>query len=51
MSIPSRAELADRYLTQRPFGPYPVQAEALLAWFTVEQGGCWSARRPAWARP
>src|SRR5207245_2663916 len=38
MSIPSRAELADRYLTQLPYTPYPVQEEALLAWFTVEQG-------------
>src|SRR5947209_14984757 len=38
MSIPSRAELADRYLTQLPYTPYPVQEDALLAWFTVEQG-------------
>src|SRR5438105_6551694 len=38
MSIPTRAELADRYLTQLPYTPYPVQEEALLAWFTVEQG-------------
>jgi len=38
MSIPSRAELADRYLMQLPYTPYPVQEEALLAWFTVEQG-------------
>ncbi|MBV9123132.1 MAG: DEAD/DEAH box helicase [Planctomycetes bacterium] len=35
---PSRAELADRYLEQLPYSPYPVQEEALLAWFTAEQG-------------
>src|SRR5262245_13550613 len=36
--IPSRAELADRYLEQLPHTPYSVQEEALLAWFTAEQG-------------
>jgi superfamily II DNA/RNA helicase len=36
--IPSRDELAERYLAQLPYAPYPVQEEALLAWFTVEQG-------------
>src|SRR5688500_17675266 len=35
---PTRAELADRYLDQLPYSPYPVQEEALLAWFTAEQG-------------
>src|SRR5947199_6075049 len=35
---PTRAELADRYLEQLPYAPYPVQEEALLAWFTAEQG-------------
>src|SRR5947199_7629968 len=35
---PTRAELADRYLEQLPYTPYPVQEEALLAWFTAEQG-------------
>ncbi len=34
----SRDELADRYLGQLPYPPYPVQEEALLAWFTAEQG-------------
>jgi superfamily II DNA/RNA helicase len=37
-SPPTRAELADRYLEQLPYTPYPVQEEALLAWFTAEQG-------------
>jgi len=35
---PSRDELAARYLDTLPFEPYPVQEEALLAWFTAEQG-------------
>src|SRR5437899_1145287 len=35
---PTRAELADMYLGQLPYTPYPVQEDALLAWFTVEQG-------------
>src|SRR5215472_18670097 len=34
----TRAELADRYLEQLPYTPYPVQEEALLAWFTASQG-------------
>src|SRR5437588_9157802 len=38
MSIPTRTELADQYLAQLPYAPYPVQEEALLAWFTAEQG-------------
>src|SRR2546425_1148269 len=38
MSAPSRTELAERYLAQLPYAPYPVQEEALLAWFTAEQG-------------
>jgi superfamily II DNA/RNA helicase len=36
--LPSRSELADQYLAQLPYTPYPVQEEALLAWFTAEQG-------------
>jgi superfamily II DNA/RNA helicase len=36
--MPSRSELCDRYLEQLPYPPYPVQEEALLAWFTAEQG-------------
>src|SRR6201993_2973592 len=35
---PTRSELAERYLAQLPYAPYPVQEEALLAWFTAEQG-------------
>lgn len=35
---PSRSELADRYLGQLPYVPYPVQEEALLSWFTSEKG-------------
>jgi superfamily II DNA/RNA helicase len=38
VSAPSRDELASRYLDQLPFEPYPVQEEALLAWFTAEEG-------------
>jgi superfamily II DNA/RNA helicase len=34
----SRDELANDYLEQLPYPPYPVQEEALLAWFTAEQG-------------
>jgi len=34
----TRDELASQYLDQLPFPPYPVQEEALLAWFTAEQG-------------
>src|SRR6266446_5038472 len=34
----TRSELCDRYLEALPFPPYPVQEEALLAWFTAEQG-------------
>ena len=35
---PSRDQLASAYLDQLPFPPYPVQEEALLTWFTAEQG-------------
>src|SRR5437660_6675558 len=38
MSIPTRTELADQYLAQLPYAPYPIQENALLAWFTAEQG-------------
>src|SRR5262249_14595632 len=37
-AMPSRDELATTYLDQLPYPPYPVQEEALLAWFTAEQG-------------
>src|SRR5262249_46398053 len=35
---PTRDELAQRYLDQLPYTPYPVQEEALLAWFTADHG-------------
>src|SRR5271170_3933283 len=35
---PSRTELAEQYIAQLPYPPYPVQEEALLAWFRAEQG-------------
>jgi superfamily II DNA/RNA helicase len=31
-------DLAAKYLDQLPYVPYPVQEEALLAWFTSEEG-------------
>ncbi len=34
----SRDDLADLYLSQLPYTPYPVQEEALLTWFTTDQG-------------
>src|SRR5262250_1095143 len=37
-SAPTRDELAQKYFEQLPYPPYPVQEEALLAWFTSEQG-------------
>src|SRR5262245_39520264 len=36
--MPTRDELAAAYFEQLPYTPYPVQEEALLAWFTAEQG-------------
>ncbi|MBX3443421.1 MAG: DEAD/DEAH box helicase [Planctomyces sp.] len=35
---PARDDLAARYLDQLPYPPYPVQEEALLAWFTAPEG-------------
>jgi superfamily II DNA/RNA helicase len=35
---PTRDGLAEQYLAQLPYTPYPVQEDALLAWFTAEQG-------------
>ncbi|MBP90307.1 MAG: helicase [Planctomycetaceae bacterium] len=37
-AIPTRDELANDYLDQLEFDPYPVQEEALLTWFTSDQG-------------
>lgn len=34
----SRDDIAERYIDQLPFAPYPFQEEALLAWFSTEQG-------------
>jgi superfamily II DNA/RNA helicase len=36
--VVSRDELCGRYLDLLPYAPYPVQEEALLAWFTSNQG-------------
>ncbi|MCI0456591.1 MAG: DEAD/DEAH box helicase [Gemmataceae bacterium] len=35
---PNRDELADLYINQLPYTPYPVQEEALLTWFTTDPG-------------
>src|SRR5580692_7522062 len=37
-ATPARDQLAEQYLAQLPYVPYPVQEDALLAWFTSEQG-------------
>ncbi|MEM7313264.1 MAG: DEAD/DEAH box helicase family protein, partial [Planctomycetota bacterium] len=37
-STPSRDDLCEAYLDLLPFEPYPVQEEALFAWFAAEQG-------------
>lgn len=34
----TRDDLAEQYLAQLPYTPYSIQEEALLAWFTAEQG-------------
>ena len=48
----TRDELATKYLEQLPYPPYPVQEEALLAWFTSDQGVlvCAPTIRPALRR-
>ncbi len=38
MPPPTRDALATQYLDQLPYAPYPVQEEALIGWFTAEQG-------------
>src|SRR5438309_2504290 len=38
MASPTRDRLAEDYLAQLPYAPYPVQEDALLAWFTAPQG-------------
>ncbi|MGE3778877.1 MAG: DEAD/DEAH box helicase, partial [Pirellulaceae bacterium] len=37
-AVPTRDELAQMYFDQLPFPPYRVQEDALLQWFTAEQG-------------
>ena len=37
-AVPTRDELATRYLDQLPYTPYPLQEEALLSWFSADQG-------------
>jgi len=37
-TTPSRDELAELYLDQLAYEPYPFQEEALLGWFSAEQG-------------
>ncbi|MBN2023434.1 MAG: DEAD/DEAH box helicase [Pirellulales bacterium] len=37
-TTPTRDDLVERYLDQLPFEPYPLQEEALLAWFSAKQG-------------
>jgi len=36
--MPTRDELANLYLEQLPYPPYAVQEDALLAWFTSDEG-------------
>src|SRR5438874_4916038 len=38
MTTPSRDDLAERYLAQLPYTAYPLQEDALLSWFTADQG-------------
>jgi superfamily II DNA/RNA helicase len=38
MIVPSRDELGTKYFEQLPYPPYPVQEEAMLAWFTSDHG-------------
>ena len=37
-NLPSRDDLALRYLDQLPYSPYPVQEQALLTWFSTDEG-------------
>ncbi len=34
----TRGEIANLYFESLPYPPYPVQEEAMLAWFTADQG-------------
>lgn len=35
---PTRDDIAEAYLEQLPYEPYPFQEEAILSWFSSEQG-------------
>ena len=35
---PTRSDLAEQYLATLPYDPYPVQEEAILEWFTNDEG-------------
>ena len=37
-NTPDRGDLATQYLDTLPYTPYPLQEEALLAWFTAKEG-------------
>src|SRR5579859_8081551 len=37
-AVLTRDELALKYLEQLPFAPYPVQEQALFAWFASDEG-------------
>src|SRR5437588_9442283 len=36
--MPTRDEIATRFLDSLPYTPYPLQEEAVLAWFTTDRG-------------
>ncbi len=36
--MPTREEIGEKYFAQLSYPPYPVQEEALLAWFMADQG-------------
>src|SRR3954468_9491190 len=38
MSTPTRDEIATRFLDALPYAPYPLQEEAVLAYFTSDRG-------------
>jgi superfamily II DNA or RNA helicase len=45
-----RVDIASEFLETLSFTPYPVQEEAIYAWFSSDQG-VWSAPRPVPAKP
>src|SRR5881227_3051050 len=38
MPLLSRDEIATRFLESLPYSPYPIQEEAILAYFTADRG-------------